>query len=155
MDSKKTLVIDKKFSLLNTDLINYGATYLSVLMFSKDNHVLLSKSNNPEWVEEFTSTGLYKHCHLLNEASTQMKSNPSSFTLAWDLYQPVTEKAKELNEIRQYKDITHGVGFCTTNTDGSRLLLNIAGKYSDINFGLSILKNRVAVFHSLRNFIAV
>lgn len=99
--------------------------------------------------------GLYKHCHLLNEASAQMQSNHSSFTLVWDLYQPITEKAKELCEIRQYKDITHGVGFCSTNPDGSRLLLNIAGKYSDINFGLTILKNRVAVFKSLRNFIMV
>lgn len=153
MDSKKTIAIERKFSLLKNDLMNFGATYSSVLMFSENNNVLFSKSSNPEWGEEFTSTGLYKHCHLLNEAKGQMQSNHSSFTLVWDLYQPITEEGEELNEIRQYKDITHGVGFCSTNPDGSRLLLNVAGKYSDINFGLTILKNRVAVFRSLRNFI--
>ena len=154
MDSKKALRIDKKFSLLSDELMNFGATYSSVLLFSEDNNVLFSKSSDPEWADEFTSTGLYKHCHLLNEANSQMKSNNSSFTLAWDLYNPTTEKANELNEIRSSKDISHGVGFCTTNSDGSRLFLNIAGKYSDINFGLAILKNRVSVFQSLRNFIA-
>ena len=155
MDSKKTIDTDRKFRLLSRDLMDFGATYSSVLMFSENNNVLFSKSSNPEWGEEFTTTGLYKHCHLLNEASAQMQSNRSSFTLIWDLYQPITEKAKELSEIRQYKDITHGVGFCSTNPDGSRLLLNIAGKYSDINFDLSVLKNRVGVFKSLRNFIAM
>lgn len=155
MDSKKTIAIDRKFSLLSNDLMNFGATYSSVLLFSENNSVIFSKSSDPEWADEFTSTGLYKHCHLLNEATAQMQSNQSSFTLVWDLYQPITEKAKELNEIRQYKDITHGVGFCSTNPDGSRLFLNVAGKYSDINFGLSILKNRIAVFRSLRNFITI
>lgn len=154
MGSKKTIVVEKKFSHLRKDLMNFGATYSSVLLFAENNNVLFSKSSNPEWGEEFTSTGLYKHCHLLNEASAQMQSNHSSFTLIWDLYQPITEEGKELNEIRQYKDITHGVGFCSTNPDGSRLLLNVAGKYSDINFGLNILKNRAAVFKSLRNFLA-
>lgn len=155
MDSKKTLTIARKFTLLSDDLSNFGATYSSVIMFSEDNSVLFSKSSNPEWNEEFTTTGLYKHCHLLNEARVQMHSNHSSFTLVWDLYQPNSEKAKELCEIRKYKDIAHGVGFCYTNPNGSRILLNIAGKYSDINFGLSILKNRVTVFKSLRNFITM
>lgn len=149
MDSKKTLGfgINKQFSLLNTELVNLGATYSSILMFSK--------SSNPEWVSEFTSSGLYKHCHLLNEASAQMQSNPSSFTLVWDLYQPITEDAKMLDEIRQQKDISHGVGFCSTNPDGSRLLLNVAGKYADINFGLAVLKNRSSVFKSLRQLITM
>ena len=155
MDSKTALKIDRKFSLLSGDLMNFGATYSSVLMFSENNSVLFSKSSNPEWGDEFTTTGLYKHCHLLHEANAQMQSNHSSFTLVWDLYQPNTEQAKELCEIRKYKDITHGVGFCSTTPNGSRLLLNIAGKYSDINFGLSILKNRAAVFRSLRNFITM
>lgn len=154
MDSKKTVGIDKQFSLLSDELMNVGATYSSMLIFSEDNKVLFSKSSNPEWAEEFTSTGLYKHCHLLNEAKSQMQSNQSSFTLVWDLYQPDTDKAMELNEIRQYKDITHGVGFCTTNSDGSRLILSVAGKYSDCNFGLNILKNRATVFRSLREFIS-
>jgi len=153
MDSKTALEIDRKFLLLNGELINFGATYSSVLVFSKNNGVLFSKSSNPDWSEEFTKTGLYKHCHLLNEASAQMQANLLSFTLVWDLYQPITEQAKELCEIRRSKDITHGVGFCSTNPDGSRLFLNIAGKYSDINFGFSVLRNRVAVFRSLREFI--
>ncbi|MDI9818630.1 MULTISPECIES: hypothetical protein [unclassified Legionella] len=134
--------------------MDFGATYSSVLIFSENNKVLFSKSSNPEWSEEFTSTGLYKHCHLLSEANAQMQSNQSSFTLVWDLYKPTTDKANELNEIRQYKDITHGVGFCTTNPDGSRIILSVAGKYSDFNFGLSILRNRAAVFKSLRQFIS-
>lgn len=155
MDSKKAVTIDRKFSLLNNDLVDFGATYSSVLLLSDDNKMLFSKSSNPEWGEEFTSTGLYKHCHLLNEANSQMQSSQSSFTLVWDLYKPVSDKAQELDEIRKYKDITHGVGFCTTNPDGSRLILSVAGKYADFNFGLSILKNRVAVFKSLRQFVSI
>lgn len=155
MDSKKTVGIDRKFTSLNHDLLNFGATYSSVILLSDNNNLLLSKSSNPEWGEEFTSTGLYKHCHLLREANTQMQSNQSSFTLVWDLYKPNTDEAQELDEIRKYKDITHGVGFCTTNHDGSKLILSVAGKYSDVNFGLSILKNRIAVYKSLRKFISI
>lgn len=155
MDSKTTLAMDKKFSLFNDDLMNFGATYSSVLLFSEKNKVLFSKSSNPEWGEEFTSSGLYQHCHLLNEAKSQMQLNQSSFTLVWDLYKPISDQARELDEIRKYKNITHGVGFCITNRDGSRIILSVAGKYADCNFGLSILKNRIAVFKSLRQFVSI
>lgn len=154
MDSKKTLGADGQFSSFSNDLINLGATYSSVLLLSENNEVLFSKSSDPDWLAEFTSTGLYKYCHLLGEARSQMQFNPSSFTLLWDLYQPKSEESMELNEIRQYKDISHGVGFCCKNPDGSRLLFNVAGKYSDINFGLAVLKNRVAIFRSLYKLIA-
>lgn len=129
-----------------------GSTYVSLLIFNKNNDVLYSKSSNPDWVNEFTSTGLYRKCHLLNAANEQMALHKNSFTLAWDLYSPQTEEASELEEIRKYKDITHGVGFCINNS-GSRLMLNIAGKYSDINFGLNVLRSRKEVYRALHHFI--
>lgn len=150
MDNSKTIIFNKHFSEHNDKLTNIGATYISLLMFDKLNNVLLSKSSNMDWSDEFTSTQLYKDCHLLNEANAQMQFNKSSFTIAWDLYNPLTEKQKAIDDIRKYRDINHGVGFCFTNTDGSRLLLNIAGKYSDINFGLMVLKNRQEIYKNLK-----
>lgn len=152
MDNQKTIKHDDHFWQMNRDLVDVGATYVSLLIFNANKDVLYSKSSNPDWMEEFTSTGLYKKCHLLRAAHDQMaQSQQHLFTLAWDLYSPPTEEAYELEEIRKYKNITHGVGFCIKDHE-TRLMLNIAGKYSDINFGLNILKNRKEVYRSLRYF---
>lgn len=154
MDNKKAVIFDKNFFVYNEQLANIGATYVSLLMFDRENKLQLTKSSNLDWSDEFTSTELYKDCHLLNEANNQMKSIDYSFTLAWDLYQPITEKQKSLDDIRKYRDINHGVGFCFKNPDGSRLLLSIAGKYSDINFGLNVLKNRAKIYKDLKKLTA-
>lgn len=153
MGSKKALKKEENFWHINHNLSNLGATYVSLLMFNSANEIIFSKSSNPEWADEFTSTGLYKECHLLSAANELMNFNENSFTLAWDLCLPMTNAAKELDEIRKYKDISHGVGFCIKNKDDSKLILNIAGKYADINFGLNILKTRQEVYKNLYTLI--
>ena len=155
MDNKATLALNGNFFRFNKELLNIGATYSSVLVFDINNNVAFSKSSNTDWTDEFTSTGLYKDCHLLHEAEWQMALHDASFTLVWDLYNPVTEQAKNLHEIRKHKDIAHGVGFCFKNIDGSIILLNIAGKYSDINFGLTVLKHRQQVYKSARKLMCL
>ncbi|HGK6639192.1 TPA: hypothetical protein ACJ5DT_002869 [Legionella pneumophila] len=152
MDSKKALNNENQFWQINNDLINIGATYVSLLIFDGNNEVVYSKSSNLDWADEFTSTGLYKSCHLLNEANSQMSLHDNSFTIVWDLYSPQTESAKALDDIRKSKNITHGVGFCLKNGNGSRLMLNVAGKYTDINFGFNVLKKRKEVYHELYTF---
>lgn len=151
MDNTKT--IDNRFFLnLDRELRNAGSTYTSLLIFDKQNNVVSSNSNNPEWVHEFTSSGLYKDCHLLKAAHEKILSeNASSFCIAWDFYSPQADREKALEEIRKEKDICHGVGFCLKYEELT-LMLNVAGKYSDINFGYNILKHRSDVYKSLRNF---
>lgn len=150
MDNKKTVIIERNFSLLNSELVNIGATYSSLLVFNNNNEIVLSKSSDKNWSEEFTSTGMYKNCHLLKEANEQIKTKNGSFIVIWDLYNPYTNQEKELDEIRKYRDIVHGVGFCFKDANGNRIMLNIAGKYSDINFGLNVLKNRPNIYKALR-----
>lgn len=153
MDSKKTLSKENQFWQINNNLINIGATYVSLLIFDGKNEIVYSKSSDLDWADEFTSTGLYKNCHLLSEANSQMSLHDKSFTIAWDLYSPQTDLAKSLDDIRKSKNITHGVGFCVKNSNGSKLMLNVAGKYTDINFGLNILKKRKEIYHDLHTFI--
>ena len=153
MDNSKALIDDRYFLFFDQELKNIGATYISFLAFNNDNDVVYSKSNNPDWVYEFTSSGLYKNCHLLREASKKMlNDNESSFCLSWDFYEPQTEEEKNLDEIRKIKNITHGVGFCI-KSNKYNLLLNIAGKHSDINFGLNVLKNRASIYKVLQKSI--
>jgi len=151
MDHKKT--IDNKFFLnLDRELKNAGSTYISLLVFDKNSNVINSKSNNSEWVHEFTSSGLYKNCHLLKTAHEKiLTEQSSSFCLAWDFCTAITEKEKALEEIRKAKDICHGVGFIL-KVEELTLMLNVAGKYSDINFGYNILKHRSDIYRSLRDF---
>jgi len=143
----------KSFNSLSENLLGLGATYSSVLIFNDANVVTSSYSSDLEWSNEFTSTGLYKDCHLLQEAHNQMKKNISSnFTLLWDLYSPLSAKANELDEIRKSKNITHGVGFCLNGRLGEKILLNVAGKFSDINFGSNVLRNRSKIYEDLLEF---
>lgn len=75
MDHTKT--IDDGFFLnLDRDLKNAGSTYTSLLVFDKQNNVISSKSNNPDWVHEFTSSGLYKDCYLLKAAHEKISTEP-------------------------------------------------------------------------------
>lgn len=76
-----------------------------------------------------------------------------SFVLAWDTVFPVGEKQKNLEEIRKLKNIMHGIGFCNTDVLGNRVFLNIAGKYSDVNFGLNVLKERKEVYKKMHKFL--
>jgi len=87
---------------------------------------------------------------LIKEAYKQIEYNDSPFTLLWDLYNPYTDKEHELADIRNQKNIAHGVGFCFLDNQGQKILLNIAGKYSDINFSSIVLKHRSAVYKTLR-----
>ena len=153
MDSKKAIKKEDKFWKMNGDLINIGATYVSLLVFDENNKIIYSKASDLDWAEEFTSKELYKDCHLLSEANSQMTLRDNSFTMAWDLYSPQTESAKALDDIRKSKNITHGVGFCVKNNNGLKLMLNVAGKYTDINFGYNVLKKRKEVYMELYNFI--
>ncbi|STX84899.1 Uncharacterised protein [Legionella donaldsonii] len=153
MVNKKTIEADKKFWQMNNELINVGATYLSLLLFNENNEIIYSKSSDIDWADEFTTTGLYKHCHLLSEANNQMNLHKNSFTVVWDLYSPQTEEAKALDDIRKYKDITHGIGFCVKNSDDTRIILNIAGKHTDVNFASNVLKKRANIYKELYSFI--
>lgn len=153
MDNKKILERENNFWHLHNELINIGTTYLSLLVFDEYNNVIFSKSSDYDWAEEFTSTGLYKNCHLLNEAHSQMEILKNKrFTIAWDLYTPETDESKSLEEIRKQKNISHGVGFGISNNQ-IKLLLNVAGKYSDINFGLNLLKKKKAIYEDLNKFM--
>lgn len=144
---------ENSFNSLSENLLGLGATYSSILIFNDTNIVTSSYSSDLDWSNEFTSTGLYKDCHLLQEAHDQMKRNSSSnFTLLWDLYSPLSEKANELDDIRKSKNITHGVGFCLNGRFGEKVLLNIAGKFSDINFGVNVLRNRSKIYRDLLDF---
>ncbi len=91
MDYQKTIKKEKCFSELNRKLKNLGTTYFSILLFNHDNELVYSKSSNPEWVAEFSSSGIYKKCHLLSAAKELSLLRSGSFTLAWDLYTPETD----------------------------------------------------------------
>ena len=150
MDSQKALRLGSNFHLLNSELLNIGATYCSLLVMNENKEIIFSKSSNIDWSEEFTSSVLYKHCHLLQEANKQIIYNDSPFTLIWDLYNPNSDKGYELEDIRNQKNIAHGVGFSFRDNLEQTILLSIAGKYSDVNFGSLVLKHRSAVYKSLR-----
>ena len=153
MDSTSTIALPAKFIILSENLLGLGATYSSLLIFNEKNNLVYSCSTDPEWANEFSSKELYKDCHLLNEAYIQMSSNNNPFTLAWDFCSPFTEEAKALDDIRKVKNITHGVGFCLQGINNTKVLLNIAGKYCDINFGFNVLRNREQVFRDLRGIM--
>jgi hypothetical protein len=150
MDSKEAVKIENNFHVVNKELLNIGATYSSLLIMNEGSKIIFSRSSNIDWSEEFMSSGLYEHCYLLKEANKQMKFNDAPFTMAWDLYKPLTDQERELADIRNQKDIVHGVGFCFQGNQRQKILLNIAGKYSDINFGAMVLRHRAAVYKSLR-----
>lgn len=118
MDSQKALRVTNQFHFLNKELLNIGATYSSLLIINDELNVVFSKSSNPDWSEEFTSSGLYRHCYLLKEASNQIGHTKLPFTLLWDLYGPSTDKESELLDIRNQKDISHGIGFCFQDSQG-------------------------------------
>lgn len=154
MVNKTSISQNNAFDILFENLKGLGTTYLSSIVLDKDENVILSKSSNRDWASEFIGAGLYKDCHLLKEGSRLMQlNNNEGFTLAWDMVKPVEEKQKALEDIRMQKNIMHGVGFCSKDFLGNKIFLNIAGKYSDINFGLNVLKNRKEVYRKMHSFI--
>lgn len=134
--------------LISESLECLGATYCSILSFDQDNNLIYKKSSNPEWAEEFASHDFYKNCHLLIASQEMLKVNKGDFVVAWDMYKPFTAQAHQLDEIRKNSNMCHGVGFCFQSESG-HTLVNIAGAYHDINFGLNVLKNKKEAYKEL------
>ena len=108
MADKASIIQNKLFDDFNRELLGLGTTYLSIIVLDNNFKTLLSKSSDPDWGIEFIETGLYKNCHLLNKATELFSNQEAAFTLAWDTVIPVTDEAKNLDEIRKAKDIVHG-----------------------------------------------
>lgn len=154
MVDKTSIVQSNAFAELNEDLLGLGTTYLSLIVLDENSNAIISQSSDLDWSSEFIENGLYKDCHLLAKASSLMTLHKSgSFTLAWDSVLPVGEKQKSLEDIRKQKNIMHGVGFCNKDTLGNKIFLNIAGKYSDVNFGLNVLRERKEIYKKLHKFL--
>ena len=156
MVSKKALITQERaFKSLSEEIMGFGTTYLSLMVINADNKHMIAKSTNPDWASEFLESGLSKECHLLKRANENFAKDIHSFSLIWDAV-PLSqdEKANKLHELRLSKNYAHGIGFCQEDILGNRLIVSIAGKYSDINFGLNLMKNRSAVFREIYKFIA-
>lgn len=154
MVDKTSIIQNNAFANLNKNLLGLGTTYLSLIVLDKNSNAIISQSSDLDWSFEFIETGLYKDCHLLKKASDLMSlSKNSSFTLAWDSVFPICEKQRSLEDIRKQKNIMHGIGFCNKDVLGNKIFLNIAGKYSDVNFGLNVLRKRKEVYKNLYRFL--
>lgn len=154
MVNKTSIVLRKSFKELNDDLLGLGTTYLSLIVMDQNSNAIISESSNPDWSLEFIESDSYKDCHLLKKAGDLMSiCKNGSFNLVWDSVAPENDKQKSLDEIRKQKNIVHGIGFCSVDNLGNKIFLNIAGKYSDINFGLNVLKERADVYKKLRHFL--
>lgn len=140
-------------SLLIDKLLDYGVTYSSITLLDKNGNSYFSKSSSDKWLDLYINSGLYLKCHLMQEAFTQIKKHNNGFTFIWDKYAPFNEESVYLNKLRDEKNITHGVAFCSVLPDGCKSIITVTGKYHDINFSNNVLRNKKpiykAIMHSL------
>lgn len=136
-------------SLLMDELMGYAATYCSINILNEDGKSVFSKSSSDEWLKIYMDSNLYTKCHLMNEVYSQAKKQKTDFVFLWDRYFPCNEESVYLNRMRQEKNISHGVAFCSSLSSGAKLILTVSGKHHDINFSQNILKNKNLVYKSV------
>lgn len=143
--------IDKKVdpSFLIGELMNHGATYCSITLLDKKGVSYFCKTSNEYWLNLYINENLYQKCHLMNEASNQIKNNKKGFVFLWDNYFPNNEESKYLDSLRKEKNIYHGVAFCSPLDNGCKSIITITGKNSDINFSTNVLRNKNIVYQAI------
>lgn len=151
MDKSRDNIINS--SLLIDELLGLGATYSSVTILDQNGKSVFSKSSNDEWLKIYMDSGLYTQCHLMKEAFSQVKKQNGDFIFLWDKYFPCNEESVYLNRMRQEKNISHGVAFCSPLNNGGKLILTVTGKYHDINFSQNVIRNKKLAYKSIINSV--
>lgn len=136
-------------SIFIDELLNNGITYCSITLLNSDGDSYFSKSSSDKWFEKYMNSGLYQKCHLMTEASSQIKNHKTGFVFVWDKYFPINEESHYLNQLRKENDIDHGVAFCSQLNNGSKLILTVTGKHHDINFSKNVIRNKAPIYKAI------
>lgn len=129
--------------------MNHGTTYCSITLLDDKGLSYFSRSSSEAWFDLYINGNLYQKCHLMNEASSQLKNNENGFIFLWDHYFPNNEESEYLNALRKEKNICHGVAFCSPLLNGGKSIVTITGKNSDINFSRNIIKNKSVIYNAI------
>lgn len=135
--------------MLIDELLEYGATYSSITILDQNGKSAFSKASSDEWLKIYMDSRLYTKCHLMQEASKQTTNQKSGFIFIWDNYFPNNEESSYLNKMREEKNISHGVAFCSPLNNEGKLILTVTGKYHDINFSNNVLRNKNLVYRAI------
>lgn len=136
-------------SLLIDELLGCGATYSSVTLLDQNGKAFFSKCSSDQWLNTYMSSGLYQKCHLMRGASNQIKNHQNGFVFVWDNYFPDNEESLYLNKLREEKNISHGVAFCSPLENGGKLILTVTGKNADVNFSKNTIRNKNIVYKAI------
>lgn len=136
-------------SLLIDQLLDYGITYCSITLLNPTGEAIFSKSSSEKWHTKYIESDLYKKCHLMNEASYQIKNQKNGFIFVWDKYFPVNEESEYLNKLRIENNFDHGVAFCSSINNECKSILTVTGKHHDINFSKLVLKNKNPLYKAV------
>lgn len=131
------------------ELLEYGATYSSITILDQNGKSFFSKSSSDEWLKIYMDSQLYTKCHLMQEAYKQTTKQIGSFIFIWDNYFPSNEESSYLNKMREEKNLSHGVAFCSPLNNGGKLILTVTGKYHDINFSKNVLRSKNLVYRAV------
>lgn len=131
------------------ELLDLGSTYCSLSLLDNEGKTFFSKSSSDEWYKIYIESGLYRKCHLMKEAVKQITHHHAPFIFLWDNYFANNEESHYLNKLRDEKNLSHGVAFCTPVDNGHKAILTITGKPSDINFSSNVLRKKTHVYKAL------
>lgn len=136
-------------SLLIDQLLGYGITYCSITLLNSTGEAIFSKSSSDKWNTKYMESGLYRKCHLMSEASNQIKNQQNGFIFVWDKYFPGNEESVYLNKLRIENDFDHGVAFCSPVNNEFKSILTVTGKHHDINFSKLVLQNKKPLYKAI------
>lgn len=141
-------------SLIIDELLDYGATYSSITILDNQGNSCFSKSSSDEWLKIYMDSHLYTKCHLMQEAYNQSIKQKNNFIFVWDRYFPNNDESLYLNKMREEKNLSHGVAFCSSLDNGGKLIITITGKYHDINFSENVIRNKKIVYKTIMKSLA-
>ncbi len=112
LDTVTDLLIHNLFIYLRD---KYGCTYFTYM-----NECFITKktiyfSNDPLWQEEYFSTGLANNCHIYKNAF--LASGRNFNYVIWEMCPPILKDEKDINSLRESRNIANGIGFANQNDD--------------------------------------
>ena len=119
-----------------------------MILLDSEGNSSFSKSSSDKWFDLYMDSKLYQKCHLMQEATKQIKNHDGGFTFLWDNYFPVNEESQCLNRLREEHHVAHGVAFCTPLAEGNKLIITVTGKHHDVNFAKNVLKNKRPIYQA-------
>src|SRR5579863_5752555 len=147
-------VIDKVTNDFSKVTIFHGANSVAIMIY-KSSKLKYYKSTNYKWQDFYSNSSASQNCHIAGAAFDLLGKSKKSFTLVWDVMQPINDDSIYLNEQREHLNHCHGLSICETLPNDIIFSVILTADKKNDNFSELVLRNKSKVINYMQKLKSI